>query len=79
MISIVSLSDEMRKSILYSIPVFCILLLSTFSCKKDNLPFTENHLNFSADTVLFDTIFTTVGSTTKRFKIYNRNNVLHIC
>ncbi|CAN5154218.1 hypothetical protein BH23BAC1_BH23BAC1_45220 [soil metagenome] len=30
-------------------------------------------LNFSADTVLFDTIFSSVGSLTKRIKIYNRN------
>lgn len=44
------------------------------SCKKNNLPFTENHLDFSVDTVLFDTIFTTIGSTTKRFRVYNRNN-----
>lgn len=43
------------------------------SCKKD-ISFTKDHLDFSADTVLFDTVFTTVGSTTKRLKIYNRNN-----
>lgn len=33
--------------------------------------FSKENLSFSADTVLFDTIFTTVGSTTKRLKIYN--------
>lgn len=54
------------------------ILISTIfivfiSCKKD-VPFTKDHLDFSADTVLFDTIFTTVGSTTQSFKIYNRNN-----
>lgn len=64
----------MKSTLFYIIPVLCVLLLSTFSCQKDNLPFTENHLDFSVDTVLFDTIFTTVGSTTKRFKVYNRNN-----
>ena len=32
---------------------------------------SEGSLTFSADTVMFDTVFTTVGSTTKRFKIYN--------
>ena len=35
---------------------------------------SKDHLSFSVDTVLFDTIFTTVGSTTKRFKIYNNSN-----
>lgn len=28
-------------------------------------------LAFSTDSILFDTVFTTIGSTTKRFKIYN--------
>lgn len=28
-------------------------------------------LSFSEDTILFDTLFTTIGSTTKKFKIYN--------
>lgn len=43
------------------------------SCKKDIL-FSKENLSFSVDTVLFDTVFTTVGSTTKRFKIYNTSN-----
>src|SRR5690554_7695296 len=42
-------------------------------CKKDIL-FSKENLSFSVDTVLFDTVFTTVGSTTKRFKIYNTSN-----
>lgn len=44
------------------------------SCKKD-LIFSKNHLEFSQDTVLFDTVFTTIGSTTKFFKIYNNNSL----
>ncbi len=43
------------------------------SCKKD-LIFSKDHLSFSVDTVVFDTVFTTIGSTTKRFKIYNTSN-----
>lgn len=44
------------------------------SCKKDVL-LTDSSvkLNFSTDEVLFDTVFTTVGSTTKIFKIFNTN------
>src|SRR5690554_1282944 len=43
------------------------------SCKKDIL-FSKENLSFSVDIVLFDTVFTTVGSTTKRLKIYNPSN-----
>lgn len=31
-------------------------------------------LDFSTDTVIFDTVFVSLGSTTKQLKIYNRNN-----
>jgi len=43
------------------------------SCKK-NLLTSKEHLEFSLDTLVFDTIFTTVGSTTQQFKIYNKEN-----
>jgi hypothetical protein len=47
--------------------------LTITSCKK-SLKFSKENLNFSTDTVVFDTVFTTVGSTTKRLKIYNPSN-----
>lgn len=31
-------------------------------------------LSFSTDTLAFDTVFSTIGSTTRQFMIYNRNN-----
>ena len=31
-------------------------------------------MSFSVDTVVFDTVFTTIGSTTQNFKIYNNEN-----
>jgi hypothetical protein len=43
------------------------------SCKK-TVFYSEGNLDFSADTVVFDTVFTTIGSTTKRLKIYNNSN-----
>src|SRR5690606_17095736 len=52
-----------------------ILGLAVFgitSCKKD-IQFTKDHLDFSHDTLLFDTIFTTVGSTTKWLRVFNHN------
>lgn len=51
--------------------VFISLLF--FACKRDqsldNNP--ANKLNFSTDSVLFDTVFTTQGSTSRSFKVFN--------
>lgn len=55
--------------------------LSVFaSCEADKINADPSlMLEFSTDTVFFDTIFTGDGSTTKMFKIYNRaNNRLQI-
>jgi hypothetical protein len=57
-----------------------IILLSgffllTISCRKDTvLSGTKYNIEFSNDTILFDTLFTTIGSTTKYFKFYNNNS-----
>ena len=52
-----------------------ILLLSLgylFSCEDDKYLSSSNvKLRFSVDTVMFDTVFTTIGSTTQHLKIYN--------
>lgn len=42
------------------------------SCKKTKF-FSNGNLTFSADTVVFDTVFTTIGSTTHHFKAYNND------
>jgi hypothetical protein len=55
-------------------PVFiCLfLILSLFSCKKDKiLGDSSAKLHFSKDTVFFDTVFTTQGSTTRHFLVRN--------
>ena len=50
----------------------CSLLLLFFSnCKKDAA--NANSLAFSTDTLTFDTVFTTLGSTTQYFKVFNRS------
>lgn len=44
------------------------------SCLPEEEEFTYDasaNLRFSADSVLFDTVFTTLGSVTKRFRVYN--------
>lgn len=59
------------------IPVLLILGLaftaSLTSCKKANL-LSKGNLSFSTDTLVFDTVFTTIGSTTQQFKFYNNDN-----
>jgi hypothetical protein len=54
----------------------CLLVLftlSTSSCGK-HVILSKNNLSFSKDTVVFDTVFTTIGSTTQQFKIYNKDS-----
>lgn len=57
----------------YIANVAFLFLISFASCKKEVGFITDKNtkLNFSVDTVLFDTVFTQVGSATKQFKIYN--------
>jgi hypothetical protein len=51
------------------------VFISISSCKKDTfLTDTNVKLNFSEDTLIFDTVFTSVGSATEVFLVYNSNN-----
>jgi hypothetical protein len=60
-----------------------ILLLSSlfllaalpFSCRKNQV-LTGTKFEFSRDTIVFDTVFTTIGSTTRNFKVYNNENFI---
>lgn len=56
------------------IGIFLLSILLNTSCRKEN--FTDNpsaKLNFTADTVHFDTVFVSVGSATRNFKVINPN------
>jgi len=45
------------------------------ACERDNFSDSPSlKLKFSADTVLFDTVFTTIGSSTRYLKVYNKSN-----
>lgn len=55
------------------IAIGLILLNFNTSCKKSNL-LSKGNLAFSKDTVVFDTVFTTIGSTTQQLKIYNKES-----
>ncbi|MCC5945544.1 MAG: hypothetical protein JJT94_11470 [Bernardetiaceae bacterium] len=48
--------------------------LSACEPKEELLSNESVRLRFSSDTISFDTLFTTLGSFTKRFKIYNPSN-----
>ena len=52
-----------------------LVIISLVACKRDF--FAESgpgQLQFSNDTIIFDTVFTTVGTTTHTLKVYNRNS-----
>jgi hypothetical protein len=54
------------------------LLISTGFVSCNDEIFSSNpkdKLSFSTDSLMFDTVFTTIGSATKKIMIYNRNNV----
>lgn len=62
--------------------LFLFLFALIFAaCSKDE-DITEEinaKLSFSTDSILFDTVFTSIGSTSRRLKIYNRNpKAIHI-
>ena len=55
--------------------VFSLILLLLSSCwKEDNYVSEGVLLDFSADTMAFDTVFTQMGTTTRQFMVYNRSN-----
>ena len=56
--------------------IFSLLLLVGQACRKIN-PISDDpskKLEFSADTILFDTVFTTLGSATHQLRVYNTHN-----
>lgn len=58
------------KKLLY----FLLVLIAAYACKPDNEILTRNPgdgLRFNADTILFDTVFTTLKTATRRLRVYN--------
>lgn len=60
--------------------LFLLFVISIVACRKDEI--IDNNpnlkLQFSTDSILFDTVFTSVGSTSRVLKVfnYNKNSVL---
>ncbi|MEJ7828650.1 MAG: hypothetical protein WKF91_10650, partial [Segetibacter sp.] len=62
------------KSLISGVSVL-LLFACALSCRKTSFIQSADALvNTSADTLHFDTVFTTTGSITKSFKIFNRND-----
>ena len=59
----------------YTFPLVLLILL-LFACRGDDDFVTDSSakLEFSKDTMTFDTVFTQLGSATRILKVYNRNN-----
>lgn len=66
------LKRKMKKRIYHTFLLIAVVVVALFSCRQENLLEDSGaRLSFSTDTVAFDTIFTTLGSTTKNFRVYN--------
>ena len=51
----------------------CLQMLSCNSLEEDYSVNPAHHLSFSVDTLSFDTVFTSIGTTTKSFMVYNKH------
>lgn len=61
-----------QKGLLLLLPVFAVLV---FACRKNSFTTSRNApIQFSADTLLFDTVFVSTGSITGQLKIFNPND-----
>ena len=55
--------------------LLAFMVTAFFSCRDDGFDADPGlSLAFSADSVLFDTVFTTVGSSTRSFRVYNNHH-----
>jgi hypothetical protein len=59
-----------------AVTLFCIVILVVISSCRNDFEFTSStgNLKFSQDTVYLDTVFSTIGSSTRTFKVYNRSS-----
>ena len=62
-----------------NLPVICVLIFAiaviSTSCRKDSfITSPDARLTITADTIKYDTVFTTTGSVTRVFKLINEND-----
>lgn len=67
--------NALKKYFTYQILVFILTTAIISSCKKDSfITSSDARLSLSEDTLHFDTVFATLGSTTQFLKIFNNND-----
>ncbi len=57
--------------------IFIIAVVSSFASCKKAVNFSDDNslkVNFSTDTITFDTVFTSIGSSTRHLMVYNNND-----
>lgn len=60
---------------IYRLLLLALLILLSWNCRKED-KFTDSpnaKLSFPADSILFDTLFTSIGSTTQQLRVFNYN------
>ena len=63
-------------STLFTIILSILVIVGLYSCNDDRISSDPKYrLEFSTDTLTFDTVFTTLGSSTSKIVLYNRNEV----
>ncbi len=63
----------MKKLVVFFTVIIGVILIS--SCRNDfDFESSTGSLEFSQDTVFLDTVFSTIGSSTRTFKVYNRSD-----
>jgi hypothetical protein len=59
----------------YFISLIIVISILIQGCQRDLILRDANaHIEFSQDTLNFDTVFTSIGSATKYFKVFNKNS-----
>jgi hypothetical protein len=67
-------SKRFSSSVLLSATAFLLVAVFFGSCRNDDFEESPDfRLEFSVDTVFFDTLFNTIGSATRTVKVYNRS------
>src|SRR5688572_26596393 len=65
---------QLKKLLHWLLPVSVLLLVVSLStsCRKEKFLTTGGQIEFSTDTLMFDTVFTSQGSATRNIRIFNK-------
>jgi len=68
--------SKKQSSTLFTIIFSILVIVGLYSCNDDRISSDPKYrLEFSTDTLTFDTVFTTLGSATSKIVLYNRNRI----